>query len=71
MDAVQPTLATPLNTEWEWLCAGSAERVRTCVVAGVSVEGDGPPAEALAGGQLHRGYDSRMIFTVCTLPQLQ
>ncbi|TBO59451.1 hypothetical protein EYS09_11915 [Streptomyces kasugaensis] len=45
MDAVQPTLVTRLNTEWEWLCAdpGSAGRVRSWMLgAGVLDEEQAP-----------------------------
>ncbi|WEB45417.1 hypothetical protein MOV08_43140 [Streptomyces yunnanensis] len=51
MDAVQPTLVTRLNTEWEWLCAdrGNAERVRSWMLTAGVLEEDQAPA---ALGQL-------------------
>ncbi|MEV7381901.1 hypothetical protein [Streptomyces lydicus] len=46
MDAVQPTLVTRLNTEWEWLCAdrGSADRVRSWMLGAGVLDEDQAPA---------------------------
>ncbi|MFE3770911.1 hypothetical protein [Streptomyces sp. NPDC059122] len=47
MDAVQPTLVTRLNTEWEWLCAdrGNADRVRSWMLDAGVLDEDQAPAE--------------------------
>ncbi|WP_432003661.1 hypothetical protein [Streptomyces sioyaensis] len=47
MDAVQPTLVTRLNTEWEWLCAdrGSADRVRSWMLDAGVLDADQAPAD--------------------------
>lgn len=47
MDAVQPTLVTRLNTEWEWLCAdrGSADRVRSWMLGAGVLDEDQAPAD--------------------------
>ncbi|MFI1436762.1 hypothetical protein [Streptomyces lydicus] len=47
MDAVQPTLVTRLNTEWEWLCADrdSADRVRSWMLDAGVLDEDQAPAD--------------------------
>ncbi|SHN31124.1 hypothetical protein [Streptomyces yunnanensis] len=47
MDAVQPTLVTRLNAEWEWLCAdsGNSDRVRSWMLDAGVLDEDQPPAE--------------------------
>ncbi|KIZ15668.1 hypothetical protein [Streptomyces natalensis] len=47
MDAVQPTLVTRLNAEWEWLCAdrGNAERVRSWMLAAGVLDEDQAPTD--------------------------
>ncbi|MFI9358657.1 hypothetical protein [Streptomyces lydicus] len=47
MDAVQPTLVTRLNAEWEWLCAdrGSADRVRSWMLGAGVLDEDQAPAD--------------------------
>lgn len=47
MDAVQPTLVTRLNTEWEWLCADrrSADRVRSWMLGAGVLDAEHAPAD--------------------------
>ncbi|MFF8373558.1 hypothetical protein ACF05W_32765 [Streptomyces lydicus] len=47
MDAVQPTLVTRLNAEWEWLCAdrGNADRVRSWMLGAGVLNADQAPAD--------------------------
>ncbi|MFJ9855348.1 hypothetical protein [Streptomyces sp. NPDC101150] len=47
MDAVQPTLVTRLNAEWEWLCAdhGNAEPVRSWMLTAGVLDEDQAPAD--------------------------
>ncbi|MFI0155903.1 hypothetical protein [Streptomyces lydicus] len=47
MDAVQPTLVTRLNIEWEWLCAdhGNSDRVRSWMLAAGVLDEHQAPAE--------------------------
>ncbi|MEU5307089.1 hypothetical protein ACH4YO_42390 [Streptomyces noursei] len=68
MDAVQPTLVTRLNADWEWLCAdrGNCDRVRSWMLGADVLDEDQTPADLGELCTLLRKGASRALLGVST-----